>query len=142
MLTEIEVKITMEDSMCLSAVHVPNELSVDERCCWAHHAIDPFRVVECLIDKWRFIVPLTVHVEVVGALEWNSASRAYFLVSCSNCQTDLTCHGGTANDWLVHLDLLNECSNESDVSVFRVRVLAYYGVSKAYDIQIQYIPGQ
>ena len=39
---EVEVQISVENSIGLSGIHVPDQLSVDEWCCWAHHAIDPF----------------------------------------------------------------------------------------------------
>jgi hypothetical protein len=32
----------VEDAVRLCGVHVPDELSVYKRSCWAHHAVDPF----------------------------------------------------------------------------------------------------
>lgn len=63
----------MEDPVGLSRVQVPDKLAVLERGGGRHHAINPFWVVEGGVDIWALIVPLTIHIEVVGALHGNGA---------------------------------------------------------------------
>lgn len=58
---------------------MPNELAVLQRSRRRHHAVDPFRVEEGLIDIWRAIVPLPLHVQVVAALKRDRATCADFI---------------------------------------------------------------
>lgn len=43
---KIKVEIAVEDAVGLGAVQVPNELLVDERGGWRHHAINPVAIEE------------------------------------------------------------------------------------------------
>ena len=91
----------MEDNIGLSGVHVPNELAVLERRSRRHHPVDPLRVEQRLVDVWRLVVELAVHVEVVASLQGGSTDTARFLGADSTSQGDLAGHGGIADDRLV-----------------------------------------
>lgn len=119
------IQITMKDTIRLSRVQMPDELPIGKWCCWRHHAIDPLRVEQGLVDIWRAVVPLALHVQVVRALQWNRA-RATNLV-CADCtrEGDLACHAGTADDGLVEIQLLDQSGDAADVGVFVVGVLAW-----------------
>ena len=114
----------MEDTIALSSIHMPNELSIDKRCCWAHHAVNPLRVKEGLVDIGRLVVPLPLHVKIVGSLHWDRAISADFLVADGNGETDLARHGSTADDCVLEAELLDSCGDEADVGVFGVGVMA------------------
>lgn len=110
----------MENTVCLTRVHVPYELSVDIWVFGSHHAVDPVRIVERLIANWAFIVELTVHSKVVTALERNSTARLDLVVADGNRHADLTRHGGAANDWLVETEFLDDGSDGANICVLIV----------------------
>lgn len=114
----------MENSISLGTIQVPDELAVDQWCSRGHHAVDPLGIIERLVDERRTVVPLTVHVEVITALERDGANGANFVIAGSNGQADLTGHRGTTDDGFLHAEFLEEGGDEADVAVFGVGVLA------------------
>lgn len=96
---------------------MPDELAVLERCGGRHHSIDPFGVVEGLVDVGGLIVPLPFHVEVVGPLERDGAAAADFFVSHGAGERDLAGHGGAADDGSVELEFADDGCDAADVGV-------------------------
>ena len=82
------------------------------------------RIEERLIDEWRAIMPLPIHIQIVGALERNCSKGANLAVPYCNGQADLTGHRSTADDRLVQSELLNCSTNETDIAIFSIGMLA------------------
>lgn len=70
------------------------------------------------------IVPAAFHVQMVGALQGNSADAAYFFIADRTHETDLAGHGCTADDRFVQAEFLDESRDATDVGVFGVGVAA------------------
>lgn len=96
----------MEDTICLCRVQMPDELTIDQWGSWGHHPVDPFRIepsycqkcesllastryLQALVDVWTLIRPLSLHVEVVTALQRNGPACTDFVRSGGNGQTNL-----------------------------------------------------
>lgn len=101
---------------------MPDKLTILERCGRRHHAVDPFRVVQSLIDVGRAVVPLPVHIEVVRALEGYRAAATDFFIANGTGKADLAGHRGTADDGLVKVELLDEGRDAADVGVYVQRL--------------------
>lgn len=114
----LKVKISVEYAVRLSAVQMPDEELVNCGRLWCHHAVDPVGVEESLIDDWRLVVELTIHRQVVTALEWDGSASANFFSANSNTNADLAGHRGTADDWLVQFEDSNDFTNGSNVAFF------------------------
>lgn len=70
------------------------------------------------------IVPAAFHVQMVGALQGNSADAAYFFIADRTHETDLAGHGCTTDDRFVQAEFLDESRDATDVGVFGVGVAA------------------
>lgn len=93
----------MENPICLSRIRMPNELTIGQRRSRRHHTIDPFRIEQRLIHIRRAVVPLALHIEVVGALKRDRARAADFI--CADCtrERNLTRHASAAYDGFVEI---------------------------------------
>lgn len=125
LLTKVKVEIAVENAIRLCTVQVPDELTIDERCSWAHHAVDPLWVVQGLVDEWRAIVPLSVHVQVIATLHGDCTHSAHLLVADGYRQADLSGHRCAADNRLLEPNLLDESSDEAHIGIFGVGMLAY-----------------
>lgn len=112
----------MENTICLSRVHVPDELTVLERCSRRHHAVDPLRIEERLVDVWRLVVELTVHIEVVASLQCDRTNTSNLFGADSASQRDLASHRSTADNWLVQVEFLDHGRNARDIRVLGIDV--------------------
>lgn len=78
-----------------------------------------------MVDMWRTIIPVTIHIEVVRALQWNCTNAANFFAADGTRKRNLTGHRSSTDDRLVEAELLNQGSNAADVRVFIVRVITW-----------------
>lgn len=108
----------MENTIRLGRVQVPDQLTVLQRRRGRHHAVNPFGIIQSLVDEGRSIIPLAVHVEIVGSLERNSSAATDFFVADGAGQADLAGHRGAADDGLVQVELLDEGGDAADVTVW------------------------
>lgn len=93
-----------------------------------HHAVDPVRIEQRLVDHRRLVVKLTVHGQVVASLQRNSAPGSYFFSSYGHADAHLAGHRSSANNRLVELQNSDHFPDAADIVVFGVHMIAWHVV--------------
>lgn len=124
---------------------MPDKRLVDRGCSRAHHAVDPLRVIQRLINIRAPIMPAPGHVQVIRALQWDRARKAVLELRDvhSAGQGDLAGHRGAADDGLVEAELVADGDDGANVDVFVVCVgagvvaLAGEGAAVAWQVEAE-----
>jgi hypothetical protein len=149
-LPKVHVQITMEDTVSLCRVQVPDKLTVSQRSGGRHHLthqsisqsftslkptttfhqqstthpINPLRIKQRLISMRTLIKPLPLHIQEIAPLQRNRPNTAHLIGSDSARQGNLPGHGRAADDGVFEGELLDHGGDAADVGVFVVGVPA------------------
>lgn len=121
---KVKVQIPVEDAVRLAAVHVPDELLVDAGRLRRHHAVDPVRVEERLVDLRRLVLELPVHGQEVAPLQRDRPAGADLLVADGHGDAHLAGHARAADDGLVQPQSLDHGCDGADVCILVVGVVS------------------